>query len=225
MIEAITFDCYGTLIDWRAGIGAYITPILERVTPAGRARPRVPADQWIGEFIERQRRLLAPWRSYREILPRALEVTMQHFGLESFADDGAGLVRSVADWPPFADALPSLRALGRRHRLAIITNMDADLLAATLGQLQAPVSSLVTADEVRAHKPDAAPFRLALERLSAQPHEVLHVSSSFATDLATARAVGMKTAFVARPGVAGGGAADLDLPSLTALPAAIPPEG
>ena len=128
---------------------------------------------------------------------------MRALELESFADGGPGLARSLAEWAPFPDTVPSLRKLARRRRLGIVSNIDRALLAGTLGRLQVPLSMTATAEEAGAYKPDPAPFHLALERLGLRPEEVLHAAFGWKYDLSPARALGLRTCFVARPTVCG----------------------
>ena len=213
-IQALTFDCYGTLVDWEAGIQAWVAPHLRR---ALRVSPRpISEAEWFGRWETVQFELLHPHRPYREILARSFEAAMTSFQLESFADLGPGLARSLADWPPFADAVPALRRLARKRRLAIVSNVDDDLLAETLGRLQVPLAALVTAEQAGAYKPDPAPLRLALARLALPPGAILHVSSSWKYDLATARELGFATCLVRRRAEEDRGA-DLVVPSLAAL--------
>jgi 2-haloacid dehalogenase len=209
-IHAITFDCYGTLIDWEAGVRDYVAPIL------GGHRDVTPA-QWVERWERIQFQMLTPYRPYREVLQRSYDATMQYFGIEAFIDAGAGLARSVSVWPPFADARRALRRLARRYRLAIVSNIDRDLLADSVGQLQAPFSCLVTAEDARAYKPDPKPLALAIERLAMAPAEILHAAFGWKYDLAPARALGMRTCFVNRGGVAVDEPRDLEVPSLEAL--------
>jgi 2-haloacid dehalogenase len=222
-LKAITFDCYGTLIDWEGGIRAFVAPILARVMPSrgeqGEARPSVTPEEWVERWERIQFQMLRPYRPYREILQRSYDATMQYFGLESFVDDGPGLARALADWVPFPDTTRALRRLGKRYRLAIISNIDRDLLAATLGHLQAPFASLVTAEDAGAYKPDLAPFKLALSRLGVAPGEILHAGFGWRYDLAPAQALGMRTAFVNRSGGSApeGTPPDLTVPSIEAL--------
>ncbi|MSP61967.1 MAG: haloacid dehalogenase type II [Myxococcales bacterium] len=216
-IAAITFDCYGTLIDWEAGIRAYVAPHLQRAS-----RGTVTIDAWFARWEEIQFSLLTPWRPYRDVLAESFDRTMRAFELEVFADGGPGLVHSLAEWRPFPDTVPALRRLGRGRRLGIISNIDHLLLADTLGQLAAPFSLLVTAEEARAYKPDPAPFRLALARIGVPPSSILHAAFGWKYDLAAARAVGMRTCFVNRSGGPrpAGEPPDLEVPSLAALAAA-----
>jgi 2-haloalkanoic acid dehalogenase type II len=201
-IQAISFDCYGTLIDWEAGIRGYVAPLLARATPSRQdqadRRPVVTPDAWLERWERIQFQMLKPWRPYRDILQRSFDATMQHFGLEAFVDDGPGLVRSLQDWLPFADTTRALKRLARRYRLAIVSNIDGDLLAASVGRMQAPFSSLVTAEEARAYKPAPAIFRLAIERLGLAPDQILHAAFGWRYDLTTARALGLRTCFVNR---------------------------
>jgi len=211
-IAAITFDCYGTLIDWEAGVRDYVTPILAMSSQ----RDVTPA-QWVERWERIQFQMLRPYRPYREILQRSYDATMQYFGMEAFVDAGAGLARSIAEWPPFADTRRALRRLAKRYRLAIVSNIDHDLLADSVGRLQAPFSALITAEDARAYKPDPKPLELAIARLAVEPSAILHAAFGWKYDLAPARALGMRTCFVNRGGVTVDEPRDLEVPSLEAL--------
>lgn len=211
-IAAVTFDCYGTLIDWEAGVRDYVTPIL-----AMSSQRDVTPTQWVERWERIQFQMLRPYRPYREILQRSYDATMQYFGIEAFVDAGAGLARSVAEWSPFADSRRALRRLARRYRLAIVSNIDGDLLADSVGRLQAPFSCLVTAEDARAYKPDPKPFELAIARLAVEPSAIVHAAFGWKYDLAPARALGMRTCFVNRGGVTVDEPRDLEVASLDAL--------
>jgi 2-haloacid dehalogenase len=208
-IAAITFDCYGTLIDWDAGIKNYVAPLL--------ARTQVSPDEWLTRWEAIQFEMLVPYRPYREILARSYDATMQHFGLEAFVDAGPGLARSIAEWQPFADSTRALRRLAKKARLGIVSNIDRDLLADTVGHLQAPFSLLVTAEDVRAYKPDPRPLAHALEKLGVPASSVLHAAFGWKYDLAPARQLGMKTCFVNRGNVQTDAPRDFEVASLAAL--------
>ncbi len=211
-IAAVTFDCYGTLIDWEAGVCDYVAPILARSSQRD-----VTPEQWVERWERIQFQMLTPYRSYREILQRSYDATMQYFGIEAFVDAGAGLARSVAEWQPFADTRRALRRLARRYRLAIVSNIDRDLLADTVGRLMAPFSCLVTAEDARAYKPDPKPLELAIGRLGVAPGAIVHAAFGWKYDLAPARALGMRACFVNRGGVRVDERRDLEVPSLEAL--------
>jgi 2-haloacid dehalogenase len=212
-IDAVTFDCYGTLIDWEAGLREYVAPILSRSS-----RPEVTVEAWIERWERIQFQMLTPYRSYREILARSYDATMQHFGIEAFVDAGPGLARSVAEWRPFPDTTRALRRIARRRRIAIVSNIDRDLLADTVGRLLAPFSVLVTAEDVRAYKPDPKLLALAIERLGLPAERILHAGFGWKYDLAPARALGMRACFVNRGQLSGiEEPRDLEVPSLEAL--------
>jgi len=211
-IAAVTFDCYGTLIDWEAGVRDYVAPILARSSQRD-----VTPEKWVERWERIQFQMLKPYRPYREILQRSYDATMQYFGMEAFVDAGAGLARSIAEWQPFADTRRALRRLAKRYRLAIVSNIDTELLADSVGQLQAPFSCLVTAEDARAYKPDPKPLELAIARLAVEPGAILHAAFGWKYDLAPARALGMRTCFVNRGGVHVDEPRDVEVPSLDAL--------
>jgi 2-haloacid dehalogenase len=213
-IRAVTFDCYGTLIDWEKGIRTYVEPHLQRA-----AGGRISLDQWIARWEPIQFGLLSPYRPYREILAESFEQTMRAFELEVFADGGPGLVSSLAEWPPFPDTVKALRRIARGRRIALITNMDNALLAQTLGLLLAPFSALITAEDAQAYKPSPAPFRLALSRLAIEPSQILHAGFGWKYDIGPARDAGMHTCFINRSGSPrpAGEPPDLEVPSVAAL--------
>ncbi len=195
-IRALTFDCYGTLIDWETGIQRYVAPHLERA-----AGGRISLGQWFARWEAIQFDLLVPGRRYREILIESFEETMRSFELEVFADGGPGLAASLVDWQPFPDVV-LLRRLARRRRIGIISNIDDALFAHTAGQLAAPLSLVVTAEEAGAYKPSRRPFEVALERLGLPASAVLHVAFGWKYDLAPAHSLGMQTCWLNRSGVA-----------------------
>ena len=209
-MKALTFDCHGSLVDWEAGVRGFIGELLARPYISEVARPS--ADEWMARWQRVRRQMLKPYRPWRDLLQRSYDATMQLFSLEAFVDDGPALARRVAALEPRAEAAAVLRKLARRYRLAIVANPDREALAEALGRLQAPFSSVVTAEDVKAYKPDPKLFALALERLGLPAAEVTHVAASADEDLAPARALGLRTVLVGATGDA-----DLVVPSLTEL--------
>jgi 2-haloacid dehalogenase len=193
-MKAFTFDGWGALVDWRAGAEAFVGALLQRPHTSDVRRP--PVEEWMARWERIRARMLQPYRPWRELLTRSYDATMQHFGLEAFVDDGPALVRHLAAMPPRAEARPALRKLAKKARLAIVSNVDRDTLAEVMGRIQAPFSSVVTAEDVKAYKPDGRIFRLALERLGLPADEVMHVAADLAEDVEPARAAGMKTALM-----------------------------
>ncbi len=200
---ALTFDCYGTLIDWESGIRAVLgsgEAVLERYAALETAAEA------------------GPYKSYREVLA----------GIgRAFGAPPSALADSLEDWEPFPDTVAALKALKKRFRLGVISNVDDDLFAATARKLEVSFDVVVTAQRVRAYKPSRKPFETALSALGLAPERVLHCAQSLFHDVAPASALGFKTAWVnRRKGKAGWGAtpassakADLEFSSLESLAA------
>ena len=189
-MKAITFDGWGALVDWRAGAAEFVGALLARPHTSDVARP--PVDEWLARWQRIRGKLLTPYRPWRELLVRSFDATMQHFGLEAFVDDGPGLARHLAAMEPRPEAKTALRKLAKKYRLAIVSNPDRETLAEVMGRIQAPISSVVTAEDVKAYKPDGKIFRLALERLGLPAGEVMHVAADLVEDIEPARAAGMR---------------------------------
>lgn len=213
-VRAITFDCYGTLVDWESGIRAVGARLLGEKGAAGGVTPA----EFFRRWEEHQFALLSPYRGYRDLAARAAERVLRDLKLPVAPDDGPSLADAIPTFRSFPDTAEALKRLGAQYRLGIIANMDNVVLFETVARLGAPVHLRVSAEDARAYKPDPAPFRLALSRLGMDPGEVLHVAFGWRYDLGMARELGMKTAFVDRGGARPDGlACDLEVPDLVAL--------
>jgi 2-haloacid dehalogenase len=214
-VRAITFDCYGTLIDWEAGIQAWAQALLARKGAADRCTPAEFYFRW----EEHQFGMLSPYRGYRDITARAVERVLRDLKLPVDPEDGPSLADAIPTWRPFPDTPEALRRLSAAYRVGIISNMDNVVLFETIARLGGPVHFRVSAEDARAYKPDPAPFRLALSRLGMDPGEVLHAGFGWRYDLGPAHELGMKTAFVNRGGIQlpDGFHADLQVPTVAAL--------
>lgn len=219
--DAITFDCYGTLIDWEAGILAALHPLLEAHGVVGRN------DE---DLLERFGRLESeaehgPFQQYRSVLAHVARGFGDELGFETSAAQAETFAASVGTWPPFADAPPALAALGGRYRLAIVSNVDDDLFAASARQLGVDFSEVVTAQQVRSYKPAHDHFHEVLDRLVLPRSRVLHVAQSLFHDIAPARELGIACVWInRRAGRPGSGATkptvarpDHEVPDLRAL--------
>lgn len=209
-VEALTFDCYGTLIDWESGILSTLRPLLD-----GRG---MSDDEVLERFARLESELEAgPYRPYRDILSevvRRLSVKPE-----------TAVAESIRDWPPFPDTVDALRRLEQRFRLGIISNVDDDLFALTRRRLEVEFDWIVTAQQARAYKPSLAPFQLFLERSGLATDRVVHVAQSLYHDHVPARQIGLQSVWVnRRAGRAGSGATPpaevkvpLEVPTLAAL--------
>ena len=213
-ITTLTFDCYGTLIDWEAGVLDVLRPMLAR----GGAAPS--DDEIIAVFQDLDAPLCEPpYRPYRAVLAGVAEGLGRHFGVPVAPADRDALAASIPSWKPFPDTVAALRALGTRCRLAVISNIDDNLFAATARQLEVPFAAVVTAGQARCYKPDPAIFEEALGRLGETPGVVAHVAEGVG-EVAPARRLGCSTVWVRRNGRSARlltEAPDLEVPDLQSL--------
>jgi 2-haloacid dehalogenase len=214
-VRAITFDCYGTLVDWEAGIKAWTVKLLAQKGAEGQVTP----DDFFERWEEHQRALLTPYRGYRDLAARAVERVLRDLKLPVGPDDGQSFADTMATWRPFPDTGEALRRLGGRYKVGIISNMDNVVLFETVARLGAPVHMRTSAEDARAYKPDPAIFKLALSRLGLDPVQVLHAGFGWRYDLGTARDLGMKTCFVNRGNIVRPEelACDMEVPNLSTL--------
>jgi 2-haloacid dehalogenase len=200
--EAITLDCYGTLIDWETGLLAAFGPIL--------AAHGVTADA--EDILARYARHEATaeagsYRRYREVLATALHGVAGEIGFEPTDAEIEAFSASVMDWPAFDDSVRSLARLADRFQLGVITNCDDDLFAASNRRLGRTFDWVITAEQVGAYKPAAAPFEAAFHRIARPRERILHVAQSLYHDHAPARRLGLTTVWIdRRRGRAGSGA-------------------
>lgn len=192
--EVLTFDCYGTLIDWEAGILSALRRILS-------AHQKNIDDATLlklyGDFEQRSEQ--APFRPYREVL----ESVVRQFGDElrflPTVEEARSLPNSLSTWQPWPDTVAALRQLKSRFRLAILSNVDDDLFALARPKLEVAFDEVITAQQARAYKPSLKLFELALSRIHAPAHRVLHVGQSIYHDVIPAQALGLATVWVNRP--------------------------
>ncbi len=213
-VTTLTFDCYGTLIDWESGTIEALRPLLARhgVT--------LSDDEIITISHDLEEPLCKPpFKSYKEVLAGVVESFGQRFGFPVSTAERDLLASSIPSWRPFPDTAEALRALGRQYRLAIISNIDDDLFAATARQLEVPFDAVVTAEQARCYKPDRPIFEEALRRLGAEPGSVAHVAEGV-TEIAPMRQLGCATIWVRRNGRSARlltEAPDLEVPDLRSL--------
>jgi 2-haloacid dehalogenase len=218
--EVLTFDCYGTLIDWESGIWAALAPILAN------HRAHVSPDKALelyGELEAEAER--GEYREYRTVLRAVLEGVGGRLGFTPTAGELQDFPASVKDWPAFPDSPAALQALKTKYKLAIISNIDDDLFAYSAQRLQVQFDWVITAKQVRSYKPSANNFQVAFQRIGVSRTKILHVAQSLFHDIAPAKALGLSTVWVnRRHGKAGPGATppaqaqpDLEVPDLRTL--------
>ena len=191
--EAVTFDCYGTLIDWETGL-------TEAFRPVFRARDATfDAEAVLERFAVHEAAAEAgSYRRYRDVLATALRGVSTDFGIEPTADEIETFAGSVGDWPAFPDTPVALAGLSDRFRLGIITNCDDDLFDASRPRLGVPFDWVITAQQVGAYKPDERNFQTAFERIGLPRERILHVAQSLFHDHGPAQRLGMTSVWIDR---------------------------
>ena len=191
--EYLSFDCYGTLIDWESGILGYLGPLLRNkgvsVTEGGILN-------LYSEFEPRQQE--QAYRSYREVLAGVVRDFAAHFDLAVSGEEADGLAELIRGWQAFPDTVPALQRLKQRYKLAVLSNIDDDLFALTAPKLGVELDCVVTAQQVQSYKPSLRNFETLLQRLPIERTRLLHVAESLYHDVVPARSLGIATVWVNR---------------------------
>jgi 2-haloacid dehalogenase len=193
--EALTFDCYGTLIDWEAGIATGLRALLS----GSGLRLRPETEELLERYAGHEAKLEAgPYLRYREILAEAARAVARGYGVEPAAEAVDEFAASVGDWPAFLDSAAALARLAERFRLGVITNCDDDLFALSNRRLGVTFDWVITAEQAGSYKPNPRNFELAFERIDVPRERILHVAQSLFHDHVPAKALGITTAWIDR---------------------------
>jgi 2-haloacid dehalogenase len=207
----LSFDCYGTLIDWETGILGGLRPVL--------AAHKYDLDDEAALSLYAELETAAeagPYRRYREVLQRVMDGFASHCGFDLQRKERQSLVDSFAYWAPFPDTVEALLRLAQRYRLVILSNVDDDLFALTRRRLPVDFYRVLTAQQIGSYKPARGNFERLINEVGSAG-EILHVAQSLFHDIAPARSLGLKTVWVNRRGVK---ASDTETNVFGATPAA-----
>jgi 2-haloalkanoic acid dehalogenase type II len=192
--DVITFDCYGTLVDWETGIHDAFKQSLKNL-----GLTKLEESRLFDVYVEEEKRIEAEkaYRSYRKVLAEAFNAAAKKIGKTIPKERSDLLVERLPMWRPFPDTNPALERLARKHKLGILSNVDNDLLAGTMKHFTVPFDLIVTAEQVRSYKPHVKHFQVA--RRSIGPDRGwLHVAASLYHDIEPASRLGIKTVWVNR---------------------------
>jgi 2-haloacid dehalogenase len=193
--EWLTFDCYGTLIQWDEGLVEAVGRIL-----SGR-QTVVSADSLIEVYdrYEHELELERPHRAFRDVAGKALALAMHDLDLSYAASDADILTTRISAMPPFPEVVPALAQLKRMgFRICVISNTDDDIIEGNIAQLGGHIDQVVTAQQAGAYKPSAAIFEFAHRKLGVTKSQVIHICASPHLDLQAARDLGFRTVWVDR---------------------------
>ena len=218
--EILSFDCYGTLVDWESGILNALKPILSNHNINA-------SDQEILELFARleSKQESGNYLKYREILKNVVQDFGKELNFEPTETEVNALPDSIQNWEPFPDTVQSLKALKKRYKLTIISNIDDELFAHTAKKLAVEFDWVITAEQVKSYKPSLQNFQVALQRMGIAGNRLLHVAQSIYHDIVPAKTMGLATVWVnRRKNQEGFGATvpanetpDLELPDLKSL--------
>jgi len=192
-VEWVTFDCYGTLIDWERGITDALLPYL----PPGTDR-RALAEWYIAMEAQFEGE---GYHLYKEVLDRVGRRVLRSLDVPIGEDERSPLPTSLADWVPFPEVPAALRALRERGRkIAILSNVDRDLLQHSIARLGLSPDLAITAQDAGSYKPAIGHWQKFLERSGAKTERTVHVGASQYHDIRAASALGFRTVFIDRHG-------------------------
>lgn len=200
--QILTFDCYGTIIDWETGISKSLTQILDRhnidldresiLNLHAEFEPEIQAGQYL---------------TYRETLKRVVDSFGSKLDFQPSEADRSALAESIAEWPPFPDSQVALKQLQKHFELAVISNIDNDLFSYSQRKVGINFDYLITAQQVRAYKPSLKLFEAALVAIPEPKGRILHVAQSLFHDIEPANRFGLDSVWVnRRQNQSGGGA-------------------
>ena len=191
--EALSFDCYGTLIDWEHGI----TPVLKKLV----SDHNIDCDeQQLLKFFSEYEPIAqsGKYQNYKDVLREVVQKIGERLEFEPTISELESLWKSIKNWQPFDDTIDSLKAFKEKYRLVVISNIDDDLFAQTAQQLKVEFDDVITAQQVKSYKPNLRNFEFALEKIRLSPDKVLHVAQSLYHDIAPAKQLGLTTVWVNR---------------------------
>jgi 2-haloacid dehalogenase len=201
-VRLITFDCYGTLINWESGILKAMRPMFGAGTD--KARDFELLEMYGDVELELES---GPYMPYRRVLADTVQEMGIRLDRKITQEDGDHFAQSLITWEPFADTVAALQRLATKFRLGIISNTDDELFAETKKKLAVTFDPIVTAQQVKSYKPSHRNFEEALRRAGLPKEQVLHAGQSVLHDVIPATEIGLRTVWVNRPSIRPGAGA------------------
>ncbi|MGA7807364.1 haloacid dehalogenase type II [Bradyrhizobium sp.] len=210
--KVLTFDCYGTLIDWETGIIAALQPLLAKAaTRPSLAKAATPlaTDLVLETFArhESAQEAETPQMIYSDLLAAVHRRLADEWGVTASDAEHRRFGESVPDWPAFADSATALAYLKQHYKLVILSNVDRNSFAGSNAKLGVRFDAIYTAQDIGSYKPDLANFRYMLDHLAelgVAKSDILHTAQSLFHDHAPARALGLASAWIDRRHASGG---------------------
>jgi 2-haloacid dehalogenase len=195
--KALTFDCYGTLIDWESGMVEALKPLTSRVTRELSRNDILEAHA----RHESAQQLQTPGKTYRDLLPIVYKRLAEEWGASASWEECVAYGRSVRDWPAFIDSAGALQYLKKHFKLVILSNVDNENFAGSNKKLQVEFDAIYTAEDVGAYKPSDKNFEYMLSQLKTlgvEKHQILHTAESMFHDHGPANRHGLASCWIYR---------------------------
>ena len=196
--KVLTFDCYGTLIDWESGMFAALQPLVSK------AKKKLSRDDILEAHArhESAQQVATPARRYSELLAIVYKRLAEEWGAPASWDEAEAYGRSIPDWPAFPDSAEALAYLKQHYKLVILSNVDRQSFAASNKKLGVAFDAVYTAEDIGSYKPDPRNFTYLLDRigtdLGIERHEILHTAESIPHDHVPAQAFGLDRCWINR---------------------------
>ena len=188
----LTFDCYGTLVDWRKGIETHLGELL-------RSNGLPSGVNVFPLYVKLEAEEEGQYKSYREILKDTAVKVAEHLNVSIAEREAKMFAASVPSWVPFSDTVDSLRELGKRgHKRIILSNIDKDMLKETILQNSLEVDGYITAEDVGSYKPSPGHWSRFFDMYKANKETTLHVAQSIFHDIIPCSKLGISTAWINR---------------------------
>ena len=210
-IEWVSFDCYGTLVDWETGISEAVARALE---PHGVHRTAAEILQLFAD-VEPKVQSSREFKEYRPALREVMGLIGNGAGVQFNQSEMDSLPESLPHWPVFPDVHAALTSLKSRYKLAIISNVDDDLFDGSARAMGIDFDAVITSQQVRAYKPNLRSFEVAAETMAVDKPSWLHVAESLFHDIGPANRMGIQSVWVSRPDRGGGTRPTDAVPDLT----------
>jgi len=203
--RVLSFDCYGTLIDWETGMLAALAPLAAKCAPAPSAETLLA----LYARLESAQEAETPDLVYRELIARVHARMAAELGVTASPAENAAFGASIGEWPAFPDSPQALAYLKRHFKLVILSNVDRESFRASNARLGVAFDAILTAQDIGSYKPDPRNFAALVATVAELGHtkgELLHVAQSLYHDHVPAKNVGLKTVWIDRRGGKSGGA-------------------
>jgi 2-haloacid dehalogenase len=191
--EVVTFDCYGTLIDWEAGLLNSLLPILSS------HKVKIGKQELLTLYSELEAvEESGAYIAYKEVLKNVVKKIGSHLGFTPTSEELEYFPQSIEDWGPFPDTVDALKRLKNKYKLAVISNIDDDLFVHSAKHLQVEFDWVITAQQVKSYKPSLRNFHTAIERIGLPTAKILHTAQSLYHDISPAKSMGLSAVWINR---------------------------